>query len=436
MIHKVVQCLILFLLFFHSLPLEAAESSGQKSKMPDNLPITGKSVPGMEDFDLRICNFMKQWQLPGGAVAIMHKGQLTYSRGYGYANFAERKVVQPDSLFRMASLAKLITAVATLKLIDEGKLDFSTNVCSILNYPPDPRRVRSPDSRLRAIIIRHCLENSAGWDRSHNGDPMFVPLVQEAASEYSNSLRPTPAAIIRYQFSRPLDFSPGTRYSYSNFEYSILGEIIARVSGMNYADYVKEKILTPMGISNMVPGKTRDLYANEVRYYGFPGENMGPSILPNIREMLPLEYGGDFYLEAMTADCGWVGSAADMARFVSCAFGDCGAKFQPISDKLLKRMIARPELKEWEGLPDYFAMGCEIKRAGSKDMVVKKDGSLPGSAAIAYHKLDGTTVVIAFNSRPQLALECQERLFDLIEQGLAANKGWQAEKKYTVDVKK
>lgn len=427
MIHNVILCLLLLCtIICAELPCTAAEtSSNQKNKMPEKLPFSGQALPGMEEFEQKLSDFMKRWHIPGASVAIMYKGQLTYSRGIGYANFAEQKIVQPNSLFRMASLSKIITAVATLKLLDEGKLKLGTRVAPFLNYPSDPRYTRQPDPRLGQITVQHCLENTGGWDRAHNGDPMFMPLAQQAAEEYSNSLRPSAQSIIRYQFARPLDFSPGTKYSYSNLEYSILGEVIAKASGMTYAQYVKEKVLAPMGITGVIPGKTRDLAPAEVVYYGYPRENKGQSIFPNIREMLPLEYGGDFYLEAMTADCGWVASTIDMARFVACTFGDCGSKYQPLSNKMLAQMIARPALKEWEGTPDYFAMSWEVLHSDSaKDTIFKKDGSLPGSDTMAYHKPDGTTVVIAFNSRPLLALEFQARLLDCINDGLSTTTAW------------
>lgn len=437
MIPNVISCLLLLLNFIClQLPCLAAENSpaAKTSPIPEKLPVSGQELAGMEEFEQAFEKFMKHWHIPGASVAIMNKGKLTYSRGFGYANFAERKIVQPDSLFRMASLAKLITVVATLKLVDEGKLKLDGKVASILNYPRDSRYLRQPDPRLGKITVQHCLENSAGWDRAHNGDPMFMPLAQQAAEEYSNSLRPSPEAIIRYQFARPLDFSPGTKYSYSNFEYSILGELIRKVSGMSYAQYVREKILAPMGITKMLPGKTRELAANEVTYYGYPRENKGQSIFPNIREMLPLEYGGDFYLEAMTADCGWVCSTVDMARFVACTFGDCGAQTQPLSVKSTALMTARPSLQEWEGLPDYFGMGWEVLHSDKPaEMIYKKDGSLPGSATMAIRRPDGTTVVVAFNSRPLLALEFQARLLNLLNFELEKNKGWRATSGQTTD---
>lgn len=78
--------------------------------------MSGTNRPDMANFDKTLCAFMKYWQIPGASVAIAHKGKLVYAKGYGYADFAEKKPVETSSLFRIASISKIITAVAVLKL--------------------------------------------------------------------------------------------------------------------------------------------------------------------------------------------------------------------------------------------------------------------------------------------------------------------------------
>lgn len=390
-----------------------------------DLPMSGTNRPDMANFDKTLCAFMKYWQIPGASVAIAHKGKLVYAKGYGYADFAEKKPVETSSLFRIASISKIITAVAVLKLVEEGKLSLSSNPFKILNIPPDPNPARRPDERVFKITVKQLLESTAGWDRKGAGDPMFIPLVHEAAFEYSNSLRPSPQAIIRYNYTKPLDFNPGTKFAYSNFGYCVLGELISKVSGQPYAQYVKEKILAPMGITDMIPGKTRELAFDEVSYYAYPNENYGQSVFPNVQGNLPLEYGGDFYLEAMNADCGWLGTPIDIARFISCFFGECGEKLQPLSRKMTELMISRPNMPDWEGQNSYFAMGWEVESVNEgKEVVVKKEGSLPGLSAVAVHSELGDTFVVAFNSRPALADLFQEETLNFIVKTLGAHKKW------------
>lgn len=386
----------------------------QVQKYPDTIPMTGTTSPGMAVFDKELCDFMRRWQIPGASISLVKNGKVLYCRGYGYADLENKKAVQTNSVFRIGSISKTLTSVAILKLAEQGKIGLSTPAIPLLRYQ-DNSLSKSRDPRINRITIQNLLQGTAGWDRSQNGDPMFMPLAQQAAQKYSNTLRPTPEAIIRFQLDKSLDFDPGSRFSYSNLGYSILGEIISKTSSTSYADYVKQEILAPLGIYSLQPGKTRVLAANEVCYYGYSGENSGPSIFPNIRSALPLEYGGDFCLESMTADCGWIGTTSDVAKFVSAVFG--GTSRHPLHASTVRQMIARPQLTEGPGT--YFAMGWEVDPPNySKGMRIKKEGCLPGSTTLVLHRTDGSTCAIAFNTRPQLASVFQDETQKMVEKAL------------------
>jgi len=391
---------------------------------PGEFPMSGTSIPSMNDFDDEFCHLLKKWEIPGASIAIVNKGKLVFSRAYGYADKGNKVKTQPDSLFRICSVSKVISSAAILKLVQDGKLTLETKVFPILNLPIPADRSKKPDPRIFSITVRQLLEGTGGWDRRSLGDPMFNPLVVAAATEYSTSLKPTTMSIIKYEFARKLDFSPGTRFCYSNFEYAVLGELIHRITGQKYSDYVREKLMAPMGITRFYPGKTREPAEGEVAYYACQGEILGPSVFPNLRGPLPLEYGGDFCLEAMTADCGWVGSTIDTAKFVSNVFGDSGPKLQPFSPALVQQMVLRPNIPFWQNKEAYFALGWEIENANTKDKLVeKKEGCLPGSEAlVTHHSQDGTTIVVAYNSRPYAYPEFQDHSFALVEKTWAAHK--------------
>src|SRR5262245_31094362 len=74
------------------------------------LPITGTAVPGMQSYDQVITDFMRKYAIPGGAVAVMRDGKLVYARGFGYADVENKVPVQPDALFRIASVSKTLTS--------------------------------------------------------------------------------------------------------------------------------------------------------------------------------------------------------------------------------------------------------------------------------------------------------------------------------------
>src|SRR5688500_6613251 len=86
------------------------------------IPISGAAVSGLERFEKRVGDMMRAYGIPGGAVALVRDGKLIYVRGFGYADLENKTPVQPDALFRIASVSKPITSAAIMKLVEEGKL--------------------------------------------------------------------------------------------------------------------------------------------------------------------------------------------------------------------------------------------------------------------------------------------------------------------------
>lgn len=96
------------------------------------VPVTGPNVPGVESFDAAIKALLKQWNVAGVAVAIAKDGRLIMARGYGYADFETKQLMQADATLRIASVTKLITAAAVLRLKDQGLLGLDEKVFDIL----------------------------------------------------------------------------------------------------------------------------------------------------------------------------------------------------------------------------------------------------------------------------------------------------------------
>jgi CubicO group peptidase (beta-lactamase class C family) len=289
---------------------------------PAEIPISGAAVPGMEPYDQTITDFMRQHAIPGGAVAVMRDGKLIYARGFGYADVENNTPVQPDALFRIASVSKPLTAAAIMKPVEEGKLGLDDRVAPfIAHLTPAPGATVDP--RWEQITIRHLLNHAGGWDRTRpNGgfDPIDRPAIAAAAVN-----APAPASgetLIRYMKGMPLDFNPGERFAYSNFGYIILGRVIERVSGMRYEEYVRARVLQPVGANRTQQGRSRmsDALAEEVKYYmpwlpGLGMTEMVPSVFPG-EGLVPFNYGG-FHLEAGDASGAWVSSTVDLLRFLA-----------------------------------------------------------------------------------------------------------------------
>ena len=167
----------------------------------------------------------------------------------------------------------------------------------------------------------------------------------ETAEQVAKALRVPlpihPKQIIRYTMGKPLDFDPGTAYAYSNFGYCVLGRVIEAVSGKPYHEFVRQKILAPLGIRGMQLGKNllKDRAAGEVKYYD-SRQRTGRAISgPKIGAEVPLPYGVEC-IETMDANGGWIASAVDLVRFAAAL--DDPKRCPILSEESLRTMLAPP----------------------------------------------------------------------------------------------
>jgi CubicO group peptidase (beta-lactamase class C family) len=394
------------------------------------IPITGKPVKSMEQFEKDFSNLMRDGNAPGAAIAIAYKGRLVYARGFGYADLNAKIEMQPDTLFRVASISKAFTSVGILKLCESGKISLDTKPIPMLNL--SFVNLPNPDIKLKEITVRQLLQATAGWDRQTSGDPMFVPILREATTAYTNTLRPCRDAVLLHWLRRNLDFLPGTHFAYSNFGYAILGRLIEIKTGKPYEKYIQTEVLAPLGITDARCGKTLELAAGEATYYPFPGQETAVSVFPNCRGPVPLPWGGDFALEAMESDSGWIASVIDLVKFVSTMGGD-GPTARPINSKYFSEMTAKPKVPEWNKSHQYFAMGWEVDDSKGADKIeLSRQGSLAGSMSYVAHTPDGYTYAMAINTRPEHNAAFQTDALKLIKKTLAQKPKWADEDYYAV----
>ena len=127
-------------------------------------PPKGDPVPGMEVFDNHIPVLMEEFHITGDAIAVVKDGRLVLARGYGLADVERGEPVQPDSLFRIAGVSKPITAVAVLKLVEEGRPDLEASAFRILDQFQVPEG-STTDPRIFDVTVRQLLQHSGGWTR-------------------------------------------------------------------------------------------------------------------------------------------------------------------------------------------------------------------------------------------------------------------------------
>jgi len=362
-----------------------------------DIPITGAQVTGMEPYEQSVRDLLKKYNIPGGAVAVVRDGKLFYARGFGFADVENKKPVQPAALFRIASVSKPITSAAIMKLVEEGKLKLDDRVAPIIaDLKPAPGATVDP--RWEQITIRHLLNHTGGWDRTKpNGfDPIDQPLIAAAAVN-----APAPASsetLVRYMKGMPLDFNPGEKHVYSNFGYIILGRVIERLSGMRYEDYVRARVLVPVGANRARQGKSRmkDAHPDEVKYYVAGASLNWPmvqSVFPG-EGLVPLNYGG-YHLEAGDASGAWVSSTVDLLRFVVKVDGRANPP-DILSAGLVAEMTSNGATLCTDG-SCYYAGGWVV-RPVQNGATWSHGGDLPGTKAILVRSFYNVSWVALFNA--------------------------------------
>ncbi|QEF98358.1 N-acyl-D-glutamate deacylase [Stieleria maiorica] len=360
---------------------------------------SGEGDERFASYDRLMHDFMTEHRVPGASIAVTDAGRTVFARGYGYADVAQQQPVEPDSLFRIASLSKPITAVAVLQLVEREALSLADKVFDVLDYESEIEATDGFDDRLRDVTIRHCLEHRGGWDRDVSFDAMFQSL------RFADQMERDPPAnqdtVIKAMLGQKLDFDPGQRYAYSNFGYCLLGRVIETLTDQSYEDYVKEHVLAPIGVTDMRIGSTRleGRATNEVRYYQ-PGT--GTSVFADDRgDEVPWPYGA-WNLEAMDSHGGWIASASDLAKFAA-AFDDPD-NCPILTRRSIEWMYRRPpglagHDADGKETDHYYSLGWSNRVVGADKVNHWHTGSLGGTATVMIRRHDGKNFVALLNSR-------------------------------------
>lgn len=371
--------------------LQSAAVAVAASRVAADTPVTGTADDRFTPFDKLMTTFLADHKVPGAALAVGRDGKLVYSRGFGHAD-ADRKVkVEPDALFRIASVSKPLTAVGVLQLVERGKVKLDDPILKHVPLKPHLAPGDKADPRLDDVTVRHCLQHTGGWDRGKSGDPISIP--KRIADALKIDLPVPPEAVVRYTLGRPLDFDPGTRYAYSNVGYLLLGRAIESAGGRKYEEYIREEVLKPVGVTRAALGRAlpENRAKGEVGYFDLK-DRKGPCVYPpRAGEQVPLP-DGQFNLEGFEAHGGWIASAPDLVHFAN-AFHDPAA-CKLLGEKTIATMWERPKVTE-KGA--YYGCGWSVRPAG-KGINVWHTGLIMGTAALLVRRHDGLVWAVLFNA--------------------------------------
>ncbi|MDG3002474.1 serine hydrolase domain-containing protein [Paludisphaera mucosa] len=179
-------------------------------------------------------------RLVGVAVVVLDKGEIAWAKGYGFADREAVVAVDPATTqFRWASIAKPVTAVAALQLVEKGRLDLDADVRS---YVPE-----FPDKGVK-ITPRQLLCHQGGIVHYANGEVLRIAKEYDVEHPFADVV----TALDMFKMS-PLIARPGERFSYSTHGYILLSAVVERAGKERYADQVRERIAGPLGMTSFRP---------------------------------------------------------------------------------------------------------------------------------------------------------------------------------------
>lgn len=186
---------------------------------------------GTEYADVLFHNLVVEQKIPGISATIMHKGEIVLQKGHGYSNLGKKQSIDPQkSIFRIASISKCVTGLTLGKMVEEGLLDWDD---SFYNYVPHYPKKKHDFS------LRQLASHTAGI-RGYRG--------KEFALNQPYSIGES----IEVFKDDPLVFAPGKGYLYNSFDFVLLSLAMQEASGVNFEDYVKEKVLIPLGMQDTI----------------------------------------------------------------------------------------------------------------------------------------------------------------------------------------
>jgi CubicO group peptidase (beta-lactamase class C family) len=425
--------------------------TGGGSTGPDAYPVTGQPVVGMTTFEEGFIQTLSSASIPGAAVAIASEGGIVYLRGFGYGQTGGGAVVQPDSLFRIASVSKSFTAVAALKLLQDQAaspaptvtLDaplFDATNGLLAGLLPAASFEPNISPAVPNMTTRQMLNMTAGWSTGEDG-VLFGQRTVAAAGKLDQPPPATEDTTVSYVlgWENVPNHPPGSCYEYSDIAYLVLGRVIEAATGGTYEDYVKINVLEPMGITTMASGDSHlsSRMTGEVMFYGNANQPAGPSLYPDVNGDVEAPYGADFALEYHDSNGGWVAEVEDLVTFVS-ALDNQGALKSPLDSDSTNLMFSCPSEINPCSPPDTgaadpattncFGMGFGLTLQDGEVVQWSKNGDFAGTFALLYYlpkrKIAWAAV---FNQQPLEVGPAQQRVHALISSALDAHPAWGSE---------
>jgi CubicO group peptidase (beta-lactamase class C family) len=289
--------------------------------------------------------------LPGVSMAVVHDQELLWAKGFGYADRERQIPASPSTMYSICSISKLFTSVAVMQLRDEGLLSLADPVARHLDW----FAIEDKYPEAGPVTVEGILTHSAGLPRESDYPYWTGP-------DYPF---PTRQQVVERVAAQSMLYPARSTYQYSNLGLTLAGEIVAAASGTSFDQYVRRRILGPLGMDDTHTDHPDDLRHGRFAT-GYTARSRGRT-----RSVVH-----DYSVRGIAAAAGFVSTVEDLARFASWQFRALEGKDDGILDRNTLREMYRVHWLEPDG-EVARGIGFSVWKSDDKTFV-GHGGSCPG----------------------------------------------------------
>ena len=297
-----------------------------------------------------VAKYQKAGNVPGLGIGVIQNGEPVYVKGFGQANLLQRTEVAKDTVFRIASISKLFTAIAVMQLVEEGKVGLH----DLANNHLTSFQLRPYKEKICSITIHHLLTHTSGIGEIAPLTSYLRPKAILSMTRVRKELLPLPQFYKNYLGP---DCGVGSKWCYANHGYAALGQLVADVRGQDFPTVVRKRILEPLGMTHSDFTRRFQLL-----------EKMGVAYRSNLKPAF------DFNIITL-ADGAMFSTIEDFSRFTSALVSDSNPILKP--ETFQQMMTPQFQLdKRLSAMGLGFFISNPNKWGGHQ--IVRHDGALLG----------------------------------------------------------
>ena len=352
-------------------PLVSTTSSSTTTSTSTSTTVRQNSGPFNSDaFDAVVAAATVDLGDIAAGVAVLRDGFVLHTAAFGMENPFEARAATVDTRFRIASVSKMLTAVAIMQLVNDGSIE--------LEQPfADQLGVEGPfnDPRLAAVTVRQLLSHTSGFAVSRG---IFFARGVETWQQAANA-----------GFGQVLQFDPGTAFQYSNTNFCLLGLLLEAVTGQNFEDAIRERVLQPLDIrAHLAP--TFDSAPGDALHASSPGRN---------------------YMETLGPAGGWVATPLDVAKLAASLRAESSGPY--LLDRATVDAMRVPVPVPVEDPPPLngwsYGLGLMLFGDGSWGHT----GTIESTHSMVLNRPDGLTVAVLVSGKVPSKTDDLQAVIDL-----------------------